>query len=54
MAEEGEAELGFAADGAESLIGDLGGFVDGVGAEVDEFFAFEVAPYLFDGLRSWA
>jgi hypothetical protein len=51
VAEEGVAEVSVAAYAVEALVGDVGGGVDGVGAEVGQFFGFEAAPDVFDGIE---
>ena len=51
MAEEREGQRGLVADAAESLVDDLLGLADGVGAEVGQFAAFQVAPDLFDRIE---
>ena len=48
MSEEGETETSLAADPTQPLVDDLGRLGDGVGAQVGQLGAFEVAPYLFD------
>lgn len=42
------AEVSVAAYAVEVLVG---GGVDGVGAEVGQFFGFEAAPDVFDGVE---
>jgi hypothetical protein len=51
MPEEREGEPGVVADATESLVDDLLCLSDGVGTEIGEFAAFEVAPYLFDRIQ---
>ena len=45
------AEVSVAAYAVEALVGDVGGGVDGVGAEVGQFFGFEAAPDVCDGVE---
>ena len=48
MAEERGGKSGLVADATESLIADLGGFTDGVRAQVGKLGSLEVAPDLLD------
>ena len=48
MTKEGETQPGLAADPAQPFVDDLGCFGDGVGAQVGQLAALEIAPDLFD------
>jgi hypothetical protein len=51
VTEECKAELGLAADSAQTLVGCPGSLTDGVGAEVGELFGLQVPPHLLDGVE---
>ena len=48
--QEGKAEFGIGTDAVQTVFGDVGDLVDGVRAQVRQFFRLEAAPNLLDGI----